>query len=108
MNDSSSTPSHLQEIPLSALEMTLGLSLAVAREWHARLTRREAQVAALMAAGKPNPEIARELGIRPSTLAIHRANVKGKFDSSTTAGVANAVNLLRLAEAADGVPPENR
>jgi DNA-binding CsgD family transcriptional regulator len=89
-------------VPLSAVESTFGLSLDVARRRHARLTRREAQVARWMATGRPNPQIADELRISPKTLDIHRANVKAKLEAPTTAAVANLVNLLRLAEVAEG------
>lgn len=88
-------------ITLAAIEKTLGLSIAAARERYARLTRRELQVAALMAGGKPNREIAAELDISVKTLDIHRANVMHKLAARTTADVANLVNLLRLAEAAE-------
>jgi DNA-binding CsgD family transcriptional regulator len=93
-------------VPLSVVEATFGLSLAVARERHARLTPREAQVAARMATGRSNAEIAAELGISPKTLDIHRAAVQEKLEAPTTAGVANVVNLLRLA--AEALPPPSQ
>ncbi len=86
--------------PLSAAEKTLGLTVATARARYARLTPREAEVAGLMAQAKPNRQIAEELGISVKTLDIHRANVMHKLEAETTAGVANLVNLVRLAEGA--------
>jgi FixJ family two-component response regulator len=87
-------------VTVAAIEKTLGLSLAEARERHARLTERERQIAAMMATGKPNRQIAEELGISPKTLDIHRANLMHKLETPTTAGVANTVNLVLLAELA--------
>ena len=87
-------------VALAAIERALGLSLADARQRHARLTERERQVARMMAAGKANRQIAEELGISPKTLDIHRANLMHKLEARTTASVANLVNLLRLAELA--------
>jgi FixJ family two-component response regulator len=81
-------------------EKLLGLSVASARERHARLTPRELQVAGLMSTGKPNRQIAEELGISPKTLDIHRANLMQKLQARTVADVANLVNLIRLAELA--------
>jgi two-component system, LuxR family, response regulator FixJ len=80
----------------------LGVSLAAARERHGRLTERQRQVAALMAKGKPNRQIAEQLGISPKTLDIHRADVMEKLEAQTVAQVANLENLLRLAQAAEG------
>jgi DNA-binding CsgD family transcriptional regulator len=101
MSKSPSNPTHAKNIPLSALEEAIGLSLAVAGEWHGRLTPREAEVAALMATGRPNRQIAEEMRISPKTLDIHRSNVKAKLQAHTTAAVANLVNLLRLASFAE-------
>jgi FixJ family two-component response regulator len=84
-------------VTLSTIEKTLGMSVADARMRHARLTERERQVAGMMAAGKPNRQIAEELGISPKTLDIHRANLMHKLEARTTASVANIVNLVVLA-----------
>ena len=51
---------------------------------------RELQVLDLMVEGKPNRQIAQELGISPKTLDIHRANVMHKMKARTTA------DLVRL------------
>jgi DNA-binding CsgD family transcriptional regulator len=89
-------------VTLSAVEAALGMSLADARGRHARLTKREAQVAAWMAAGIPSGQIAEGLGLTHSTLGNHRRRLMTKLGADTAAGVANVVNLLRLADAADG------
>jgi FixJ family two-component response regulator len=87
-------------VALSAVEKTLGISVADARQRHGLLTERERQVASMMAAGKPNRQIAEELGISPKTLDIHRANLMHKLEARTTARVANIVNLIQLADSA--------
>jgi FixJ family two-component response regulator len=106
MSQSIPNPAHVPNIPLSALEEAIGLRLATAREWHARLTPREAEAAALLATGKPNPQIANEMRIGLTTLDIYRANVKAKLQAETTAAVANLVNLLRLAKFAEAAGGE--
>jgi DNA-binding CsgD family transcriptional regulator len=89
-------------VSLAQAESVFGLTVAVARERHTRLTAREVQVAGLMASGKPNRQIAEGLGISPKTLDIHRANLMHKLEARTTADVANLVNLLRLADIGAG------
>jgi FixJ family two-component response regulator len=88
-------------IPHSAVEAALGLSLEAARARHARLTRREAEVARWIATDRTHGEIVADLGISPETLDIDRARVKENLQARTTVGVANAVNLLRLADGAE-------
>jgi FixJ family two-component response regulator len=56
----------------------------------AALTAREREVAALMAAGKPNKIIARELGISDKTVQVHRHNAMEKL------GVHSAAEITRL------------
>lgn len=57
-----------------------------------RLSPRERQVLAGLADGLPNKLIARELGISPRTVEIHRSNMLGKLGScSSAAAVALAV-----------------
>ncbi len=85
-------------VPLATIEQVLGITVAVARERYARLTRRERQVAELMASGKSNSAIAKELGITTKTLDIHRNSVKIKLIAQTAAGIANIVQMMRLAE----------
>jgi DNA-binding CsgD family transcriptional regulator len=93
---------HAPDIPLSALEEAIGLSLATAGEWHGRLTPREAEVAALMATGRPNRQIADELEIAAWTLANHGFRLMDKLEAETTAAVAHLFNLVRLADVAGG------
>jgi FixJ family two-component response regulator len=87
-------------VPLAVIEKTLGMCVSDAQSLHSTLTERERQVAAMMATGKPNRQIAEELGISPKTLDIHRANLMHKLQARTTASVANIINLMLLAEAA--------
>jgi two-component system response regulator FixJ len=56
----------------------------------AALTAREREVAQLMALGKPNKIIARELGISEKTVQVHRHNAIGKM------GVHSAAEITRL------------
>lgn len=55
------------------------------------LSRREVQVATLLAEGKSAPEIAAELHIAPSTVDVHRRNLMRKLD------LHNVVELTRYA-----------
>ena len=55
------------------------------------LTRREVEVLRLVAAGRSNPEIARELVLSEKTVARHLSNIFTKLDvSSRTAAAAYA------------------
>lgn len=58
------------------------------------LTQRERQVLDLLAAGHSNKGAARELGISPRTVEIHRANLMRKLN------VSNIAELVRIALAA--------
>lgn len=55
------------------------------------LSRRETQVATLLADGKSSPEIAAELNISPSTVDVHRRNLMRKLK------VHNVVDLTKYA-----------
>jgi len=57
------------------------------------LTAREREILVLAAAGMPNKEIARRLGISHRTVEIHRARVMQKT------GAANVIELSRIAAA---------
>lgn len=67
-----------------------------ARERLDRLSQREAEVLTHLANGCSNKLIARELGISPRTVEIHRANMLSKIGASNSAGA------LRLKLNADG------
>jgi two-component system response regulator FixJ len=54
------------------------------------LTRREQQVAALIADGASNKEAGRQLGISPRTVELHRAHIMEKL------GARNAADLVRI------------
>lgn len=60
----------------------------------ARLTLRESEIAALVVDGSSNKEIARDLGISPRTVEVHRANIFKKLD------VRNAVEFALIFEKA--------
>lgn len=65
----------------------------------ATLTAREREVAELMAAGKPNKIIARELAISDKTVQVHRHNTMEKL------GVHSAAEIARLLMAAKAGHP---
>lgn len=65
----------------------------------AALTAREREVAELMAAGKPNKIIARELGISDKTVQVHRHNAMEKL------GVHSAAEIARLLMTTGIEPP---
>jgi DNA-binding CsgD family transcriptional regulator len=54
------------------------------------LTRREWEVALLIAEGASNKEAGRRLGISPRTVEQHRANIMAKV------GARNAADLVRI------------
>jgi DNA-binding CsgD family transcriptional regulator len=54
------------------------------------LTRREWEVALLIAEGASNKEAGRRLGISPRTVEQHRANIMAKL------GARNAADLVRI------------
>lgn len=66
--------------------------LQVLRAAHETLTARESEVYEHVVAGKPNKQIARELGISERTVKAHRGKVMGKM------GVGSLVELVRAAD----------
>ncbi len=66
-----------------------------ARAYIARLTAREHQVLMLLAAGHPNKEVARMLGLSPRTVEIHRARMMARL------GVQSFAAAVRIAVQAD-------
>ena len=59
------------------------------------LTPREREVMALVAAGKPNKQVAAELGTTEKTIKVHRARVMNKMNADSLA------ELVRLADRAN-------
>lgn len=62
----------------------------------ARLTAREREVAAAVAAGKQNKVIAHDLGISLKTVEIHRHNAMAKLEAATGADLARMLTLAGL------------
>ena len=58
--------------------------LSEKRRVTAELTSREREIAALLVEGNTSKEIAREIGLSPRTVEMHRANLMRKFSSSTS------------------------
>ena len=61
------------------------------KQRHARLSQREREIMALAVTGLTSKEIARQLGISPRTVEVHRTHVMHKMDA------ANLAELIRLA-----------
>jgi FixJ family two-component response regulator len=60
-----------------------------------RLTEREREILALIAAGHPNRDVAAQLGISPRTVEVHRARIMEKLECHSLA------ELIRMNRAAD-------
>lgn len=88
----------------AALLQRVQRALALDQEWrqtqgriqaiqqcHARLSSRERDVMSLVASGFSSKEIARELGISPRTVEVHRTHVMHKM------GAANLADLVNMA-----------
>ena len=63
-----------------------------------RLTAREREVFALGAAGRPNKQVAAELGIVEPTVKIHRGRVMRKMQAESVADLVRLAGKLRLDE----------
>jgi DNA-binding CsgD family transcriptional regulator len=75
--------------------ITVAVNLALPRA--VRLTPREREVLALVAAGTSNKGIARELQVSPNTVKFHIAAILDKLDAATRAeAVAAAVRCGEL------------
>jgi DNA-binding CsgD family transcriptional regulator len=83
-------------VPPYCLEAVLGLTATTACERYGRLSRRERQVAAMIAVGAPSHQIAAELGISRKSINIYRTNIKIKLAAATLAHIGNVVNLVQL------------
>ena len=59
-----------------------GRSTTAARDRPAALTARETEILALVAAGRSNAEIARQLFISAKTVSVHVSNILAKLDAS--------------------------
>jgi DNA-binding NarL/FixJ family response regulator len=69
---------------------------------HARLTARELQVFQMLAEGQGINEIAAALSLSAKTVSTHKANILGKMDIASTAGLVHyAIRHGLLAEAGD-------
>jgi two-component system response regulator FixJ len=73
----------------------VGAALEQATARLAALTLREREVLDLLVTGQPNKAIARELGVSPRTIEVHRARVMEKLQ------VHSLADLVRLTLAAD-------
>ncbi len=60
------------------------------------LTRREREVLALLAAGRSNKEIARQLGLSPNTVKTHVASLYGKLGAVRRTDAVLRARELRL------------
>ena len=65
----------------------------------APLTKREQEVADLMARGRTNLEMAQALGISPRTMDIHRTRIVEKLGARDTGQAIAMMNRKMLAEA---------
>lgn len=74
------------------------------RERYGRLSAREREVLAGLAAGKLNKQIAADLGIVEQTVKFHRAHLMERMRVRTLAELMHVVAQLRLDEAPGGVP----
>jgi two-component system, LuxR family, response regulator FixJ len=78
--------------------------VAQARAQIARLTRREREVLDLLTDGCSNKAIARDLGISPRTVEIHRANMMTKLDAGHAAEAVRVRLEARLETETETVP----
>lgn len=71
-----------------ALATEIGTGIAATRSNEALLTRREREVASLVATGRTNRQIGRALGIAEKTIEVHLHNIMNKLGAQGRAEVA--------------------
>lgn len=98
VHEASLVPAVEEALERSRRALARGEAATRARKLVARLTPREAEVFELVVAGKPNKEIAQQLGIAEKTVKLHRGRVTWKL------GFRSVADLVRLAQAAGVVP----
>jgi FixJ family two-component response regulator len=69
------------------------------KDCHASLSRREAEVMALVVSGLLNKQVGGELGISEITVKAHRGNVMRKMQADSLADLVNMAARLRRADA---------
>ena len=70
--------------------------LAVLRAGYDRLTPREQQVFALVAAGLLNKQVAAQLGTSEKTIKVHRARVMAKMEAASLADLVRYAERLQI------------
>ncbi|MFC6672260.1 response regulator transcription factor [Marinobacterium aestuariivivens] len=75
-------------------QLQQGRALQRIRQRHSSLSRREKEVMALVVVGRPNREIAEELGISPKTVEVHRSRVMSKMQADSLPELVNMANRL--------------
>ena len=74
----------------------------------ARLTARQRQVLQGVLHGNSNKQIARELGISPRTVEVHRGYMMGRLDAKTTADAVRIGIYAEIGEGSEEETPRNR
>jgi FixJ family two-component response regulator len=80
----------------SGAQLDRSAELRALKARYARLTSREREVMALVAAGLANKEAACELGISEVTVKAHRGSMMRKMEADSVAELVNQAALLRL------------
>ena len=93
------------EVLLAAIDRAIGRDrawlleqqeLAVLRAGYDRLTPREQQVFALVAAGLLNKQVAAQLGTSEKTIKVHRARVMAKMEAASLADLVRHAERLQI------------
>lgn len=69
---------------------------AVSGRVHGHLTAREEQIIALLRCGKPNKQIARDLGLSEGTVKVHLHNIMKKCGAANRTQIITLPSLLKL------------